>query len=110
MERYGAEQGADGEWTTGFGGAPLADYLAHYYQIRLETYYRRISCPLLLLTGTEEWENTRERAVMEGLRDLAAQAQIHVVEGWEHPYGWLLKPDDVCAVILAFLAAPPPKT
>lgn len=57
--------------------------------------------------GTEEAQNARERAVMEGLRKLAKQAEIVEVSGWVHPYGWLLDPQDISRTILRFLGELP---
>jgi pimeloyl-ACP methyl ester carboxylesterase len=103
VERYGAHKVDEGQYTKAFGKQAMADYMAHYFHTRFEDYYSRVTCPLLMVPGEEEWENERERAVMEGLRDLAAQGEIVPVGGWAHPYGWLLDPDEVSRVILSFL-------
>jgi len=101
--RYGAHQVGDGKYTKGFGKQAMADYMAHYFQTRFEDYYRRVKCPLLILVGEGELEDERERAVMEGLGALAAQGEIVVVSGWEHPYGWLLSPEGASAATRKFL-------
>ncbi len=104
VERYGAFKVDEGKYTKGFRKQAMANYMKHYFQYRFEDYYRRVECPLLMLTGEEDVENEREMAVMEGLRDLAAQGEIAIVSGWEHPYGWLLNPEDACKAILKFLS------
>lgn len=103
-ERYGAFKVDEGKYTKGFGKQAMENYMKHYFQYRFEDYYRRVECPLLMLTGEEDVENEREMAVMEGLRDLAEQGEIAIVSGWEHPYGWLLNPEDACKAILKFLS------
>jgi 2-succinyl-6-hydroxy-2,4-cyclohexadiene-1-carboxylate synthase len=80
----------------------MENYMKHYFQYRFEDYYRKVKCPLLML-GEEDLENEREKAAMEGLGELAEQAEIVKVSGWVHPYGWLLYPEDVCKAILKFL-------
>jgi pimeloyl-ACP methyl ester carboxylesterase len=101
--RYGAHRVGEGQYTRGFGVQAMADYMEHYFQTRFEDYYQRVTCPVLMVPGEEEWEDERERAAMEGLRDLAAQGEIVPVPGWVHPYGWLLDPDGMSQAILAFL-------
>jgi len=81
----------------------MADYMEHYFHCRFEDYYQRVKCPLLMVPGEEALENARERAVMEGLRQLAEQAEIATVSGWVHPYGWLLDPAGVSKAISQFL-------
>lgn len=104
VERYGAYRIDEGKYTKGFGKQAMQDYMRHYFQYRFEDYYRRVSCPLLMLPGEDVLENEREKAAMEGLRALAQQGQIVKVSAWEHPYGWLLDPEDVSEAILKFLS------
>ena len=102
VERYGAVRLDDGRATRGMGQQAMADYLSNYFHARLEEYYRRVQCPLLMV-AEEEAESERETAVMHALRDLAARAQIVHVAGWDHPYGWLLDPDNVCQTVRTFI-------
>jgi len=103
VERYGAYRVDEGKYTKGFGKQALENYMQHYFHCRFEDYYTRVKCPLLMLPGEEELENEREKAVMEGLRDLAEQGEIAEVSGWVHPYGWLLNPEGVSKAVLKFL-------
>ena len=107
MERYGACQVGEGAYTTAFSRKALADYLQGYFKTRFEDYYRKVQCPVLMLPGADVFENAREKAAMEGLCALAAQAQIVKVSGWEHPYGWLIHPEAACQAILEFLGRVP---
>jgi hypothetical protein len=56
-----------------------------------------------MLPGEDVFENTSEKAAMEGLRQLAPPARIAAVAGWQHPYGWMLDPAGACQAILEFL-------
>jgi len=103
VERYGACQVDEGQYTKSFRKQAMADYMEHYFHCRFEDYYQRVKCPLLMVPGEEALENARERAVMEGLRQLAEQAEIATVSGWVHPYGWLLDPAGVSKAISQFL-------
>jgi len=67
------------------------------------SYYRKVKCPLSMLPGDELLGNEREKAAMEGLRELAEQGEILEVSGWVHPYGWLLNPEEASKAILKFL-------
>jgi pimeloyl-ACP methyl ester carboxylesterase len=103
MERYGAYQLSDGNYTKSFMKLARIDYMQHYFHYRLEDYYQKVKCPLLMLPGEDVFENEREKAALEGLKDLAELAHVVAVKGWVHPYGWLLDPEGVCKVILKFL-------
>jgi pimeloyl-ACP methyl ester carboxylesterase len=104
MERYGAHRVDDGTWRKRFAKPGRLDYMEQYYRYRLEDCFRRITCPLLMLPERDDLENARVKAAMEGLRSLAANARIEVVDGWVHPYGWLLDPGNMCRAVLRFLA------
>ena len=103
VERYGATKIEEGRYTKGFRKQAMVAYMAHYFRYRFEDYYRKVKCPLLMLPGEDVFENEREKAVMEGLRELAEQGEIVKVSGWVHPYGWLLNPEEVSKAILKFL-------
>ena len=81
----------------------MENYLSHYLGYRFEDYYRQVKCPLLMLVE-KNLENEQEKAAMKGLAALAEQGQIEEINGWEHPYGWLLDPDDASKAILRFLS------
>lgn len=104
MERYGAYRVGEGNYVQGIRRRAMADYMSHYFCCRFEDYYRRVSCPLLMLPGEDVFENERERAAMEGLARLAGRALIVRVPGWVHPYGWLLDPEGACLSIREFLS------
>jgi len=103
VERYGAFKLAEGQYTSGFRKYAQEDYFKHYFQYRLEDYYKIVKCPILMVPGEDVFKNRREKAAMEGLRKLAARAQIMRLSGWEHPYGWLIDPEGMCKAILKFL-------
>jgi pimeloyl-ACP methyl ester carboxylesterase len=105
MERYGAIKLDKGEYVKAFRKYAREDYMRHYFHYRFEDYYRRVRCPLLMLPGEDVSENPREKAAMEGLRQLALRARISEVGGWQHPYGWMLDPAGACQAILEFLGA-----
>jgi 2-succinyl-6-hydroxy-2,4-cyclohexadiene-1-carboxylate synthase len=105
MERYGAYKLEEGKYTKSFMKPARIDYMQHYFHYRLEDYYRKVQCPILMLPGEDVFENEGEKAAMDGLRALAQQAEIVKVSGWVHPYGWLLNPEGVCKAIVKFLSA-----
>jgi pimeloyl-ACP methyl ester carboxylesterase len=80
------------------------EYLSHYYAYRFEEYYRRVKCPVLLLPDAEASQDERMKQAMQGLCKLAAKGKIVAVPDWEHPYGWMLEPDQMCQAVREFLA------
>jgi pimeloyl-ACP methyl ester carboxylesterase len=102
MERYGAREVEVDLVTRAFGRQAMVQYMEHYYQYRFEEYYRKVKCPLLMLTG-DDTDDEREEAAMQGLCELAVQGEIARVSGWDHPYVWLLEPEAACRAIREFL-------
>ena len=102
MERYGARKLPDGSFTKGFSKQSNAAYMQNYFQYRFEEYYPKVQCPILMLMN-KELEEGREKEVILGLKELAVNAEIGEVEGWEHPYLWMLDPDNACKVIKLWL-------
>ena len=100
-ERYGAYEVA-GKYQGGMGKQALESYMQHYFHYCFEDYYRRVKCPLLML-AEKDLDDGREKAAMQGLRALAAQGELVEVDGWVHPYGWLLDPENASKAILEFL-------
>lgn len=103
MVRYGARRTEDGTWRKSFPKPARLDYMTQYCQYRFEDYYRRITCPLLILPESDDLSKEHLKAAMEGLRTLAVDARIVVVPGWVHPYGWLLDPEAMCRAVRRFL-------
>jgi hypothetical protein len=103
MERYDAHE-VPGGFTASFQRTLMADYFEAYFRYRLQDYYARVQCPLLLIPGADLFENPSEKAVMEGLAALAPHAKIADVPGWQHPYAWLLNPAPACNEIIGFLS------
>ncbi len=99
--RYGAYEVEEGKYISGMGKRAKEAYMEHYFHYRFEDYYPKVMCPLLMLAEKES-EDEREKAAMEGLRALAKQGKIVDVEGWAHPYCWLLAPDNAIKAILRF--------
>lgn len=102
MERYGARRLADGQYAKGFSNQSNAAYMQNYFQYRFEEYYLKVRCPILMLVN-KELEEGREKEVMLGLKDHAIQADLAEIKDWEHPYLWMLDPDEACIHIKQFL-------
>jgi pimeloyl-ACP methyl ester carboxylesterase len=81
----------------------IEEYLGHYFETRFEDYYRRVKCPVLMLPGEEEMQNTQMKTAMERLSELPSKARIEAIDGWVYPYGWLLDPKRASKVVLEFL-------
>jgi 2-succinyl-6-hydroxy-2,4-cyclohexadiene-1-carboxylate synthase len=102
-ERYGAHETGEGQYTYGMPLQAGLDYMGHYYACRFEDYYRRVKCPVLMVSDEEDAGEEPMSTAMKGLAALA-NAEIVVPPGWVHPYGWMLNPEGISRVVLAFLA------
>ena len=101
MERYGARKLDDGSYTKGFSSNSNAAYMENYFHYHFEEYYPKVKCPILMLANKEL--EGREKEVLLGLQSLASQAEIAEINGWEHPYMWMLDPEEACLMIGSFL-------
>ncbi|MFN2235307.1 MAG: alpha/beta fold hydrolase [Anaerolineales bacterium] len=102
MVRYDAWQTDDGKYARGMGKKANQNYMGNYYRYRFENYYRKVKCPLLM-PAEKDLEDTREKAAMLGLKELAKQAEIAEIKDWAHPYMWFLEPEEAIDAILQFL-------
>ena len=103
MERYNAHKMENGNYTRGWHKQTRECYMENYFEYRFEEYYKRVKCPVLMVPGEEEAQDERTRTVMEGLKELC-RGTIVEVNGWAHPYGWLLDAEEMSKTILKFLA------
>jgi pimeloyl-ACP methyl ester carboxylesterase len=103
LYEYDACKIGEGEFTRAWQNTAARKYLEHYFDCRFEDYYKRVECPVLMLSDEEDFYNKKTRAVMEGLAQLTRNAKVVSVSGWIHPYGWLVDPDTICKVVLEFL-------
>lgn len=102
VKRYDAIQTEDGQYRSSWG-IIAADYTQHYLFCRVEDYYRRLQCPILMLADTYPGQDDREKDIMHGLFDLAGKrGQIVAPPEWVHPFGWMLTPQPVSEAILSF--------
>jgi 2-succinyl-6-hydroxy-2,4-cyclohexadiene-1-carboxylate synthase len=100
--RYDAIEIGEGAYAASWGRM-AKDYMEKYYQYQFEDYYRRVRCPLLMLTDAEQETDDKEWKVMQGLAELTPRAKIVELSGWVHPFGWMLMPEAVSEVVLDFL-------
>jgi pimeloyl-ACP methyl ester carboxylesterase len=102
--KYDAVETSQGKFIKCWQKPAREDYFKHYFHYRLEDYYRRVKCPLLMLTDEEDFQDERKKAAMEGLCRLTPHGQVVPVPGWVHPYSWMLDPQGVSGIVLEFLS------
>jgi pimeloyl-ACP methyl ester carboxylesterase len=103
LMEYDAHPLRDGNFTRSWQHQARENYMRAYFDCRFEEYYRRLKCPVLMVTGDEEPGNPLEKIAMQKMSKLSANCRLTVVPGWSHPYGWLLDPDAMVKVVLEFL-------
>lgn len=103
VKRYDAIQLESGE-VIGSWGLMAADYTQHYLFNRIEDYYRRVQCPVLMLPDTYPGQSDREKEIMQGLFDIVGNGKIVTIPEWVHPFGWMLTPEAVSQAVLAFFS------
>lgn len=103
VKRYDAVRLEDGTITSSWG-LIAADYTQYYLFNRIEDYYRRVQCPVLMLPDTYPGQSEREKEIMQGLFEIVGQGKIVAVPEWVHPFGWMLTPESISRAVLDFLA------
>jgi 2-succinyl-6-hydroxy-2,4-cyclohexadiene-1-carboxylate synthase len=101
--RYGAVQQPDGQFSSGWGHI-AEDYTKHYLHNRLEDYYSKLQCPVLMLPDTYPGQDDREKEIMHAMFEMVGKGKIVAVPEWVHPFGWMITPEAVSQVILEFLS------
>ncbi len=103
LERYNACEIDAGKYTYSWRKWAKLNYMEHYFEYRFEDYYRRVKCPVLMLSDEEDARDEPMKTAMSKLSELAG-GEIVALPGWVHPYGWMLTPGEISKVILEFLA------
>ncbi len=102
MEAYGIVKLGEGQYASAFRKKAKEDYFDHFFHNRLEEYYRRVKCPILMIPDSDEVKDEKARAVMQDVLALTPNGKLIELENWTHPYGWLDDPKKICQVILGF--------
>lgn len=103
VEKYDISKNSDGEYTASWGKNSRVDYQRSYFMCRFEDYYSKLKCPLLITPGVNEVKNQKVMEIVREFSKLSQKAKIIEVEGWIHPYGWLIDSEEMCSVILKFI-------
>jgi len=105
MVRYGTQRTAEGRYANAWRKPLSLEYMAHYMGYCFEDDYRAAQCPILMVHGEDVFENELEAQALRGLQQIAVNAQSKLVDGWIHPYGWLIDPDRMVQTILEWHAS-----
>ena len=79
------------------------EYMAHFFGLRFEELYPRVTCPMLVLPGEHDANDPETSRAMRALCALAPSCRIHVVPGAIHPFGWMILPEAMADAVCAFL-------
>jgi 2-succinyl-6-hydroxy-2,4-cyclohexadiene-1-carboxylate synthase len=101
LQAYDVCEVCPGEFVRGWQKQARLNYMSGYFDCRFESYYSRVQCPLLMVTGSEN--EPAETKAMQGLCQLTRNGKLVVVPDWMHPYGWLFHPEAMCRTVLEFL-------
>jgi 2-succinyl-6-hydroxy-2,4-cyclohexadiene-1-carboxylate synthase len=102
LQTYDACEVRPGEFVRGWQKQARLNYMSGYFDYRFENYYPRVQCPLLMVTGSEN--DPAESSAMQKMCALTHQGKLVFIPGWEHPYGWLFRPEAMCQTVLEFLS------
>ena len=93
----------DGRYGRCFPEWARRQYMEGYYDLRFETYYRRVQCPVLFMLPEEDAQNERVQGCLAIFRECLAQSEVAVLADLPHALMHMLQPEAVSNVILRFL-------
>jgi len=102
VKRYGAIKNEEGKYKSCWSDI-AEEYTKNYFFYKLEDYYQKIKCPVLMLPDEIPGQDENEKRVMESLFKLLENGKIVNVPGLIHPFGWMLEPEGACNAVLDFL-------
>jgi pimeloyl-ACP methyl ester carboxylesterase len=77
-------------------------YTDHYFDTRFEDYYRRVTCPMIVLTGVSHDEAPEAFQIMTRLCALSRRCELIHAPGAMHPFEWMLNPEPMARAVLEF--------
>jgi len=104
VTKYGAYEITTGKYAYGFTNKQREDYMTHFLDYRFEEYFSKISSPLMIFGGEDDFGNTEIIDIQNKLLKLAKNSgTLLVVNGWEHSDGWILTPEKVKGKLKGFI-------
>jgi pimeloyl-ACP methyl ester carboxylesterase len=101
---YGAIETEEGAFVSAWRKWARDAYMRHYYELRVEDYYPRVACPVLMLPDEDTKADSKQFGIVQSLSELPPQCEVEVVPGSDHPFSWMRIPEAMAEVVLGFLA------
>lgn len=96
-------QAEDGKFTSHYENRVRTDYISKYMDVKFDSYYKRVQCPILFLPSEEEWNNERIRNIMHEFANMVNVSKIHRIPESIHAYVWMQMPIVVSNAVITFL-------
>ncbi|MGD6901025.1 alpha/beta hydrolase [Bacillus infantis] len=96
------EQKVNGHFANRFKKNVLAGFISSCWDIRLEDYYSKISCPVLLLPSQEESENRLAEKSIQHFSSLIQEHYMTYIPNSLHAYVWLQFPCEAADAVKSF--------
>lgn len=97
------EERADGTFASRYLNRVRMAYVAEYWNLRFEDYYRKVGCPVLFLPSEEEWANEKIRASINAFGALVPSYEIGHLTGAMHAFVWMQMPKEAGEMARAFI-------
>jgi len=102
MTAYGVVETGDGAFVSAWRKRARDAYMRGYFELRVEDYYSRVSCPVLMLPDEETKADEQAFEIVTRLSELPGDCEVVVVPGSDHPFGWMLIPDAMADTVVRF--------
>jgi pimeloyl-ACP methyl ester carboxylesterase len=102
FEIYDIMKTREGKYTCSCPKWVMNQYVEDYLDIKFEKYFKKISCPVLILPGEEEWESEEIRSSIENYQRLLEASKVVLIPGAMHAYVEFQYPKEFSKEILDF--------
>jgi 2-succinyl-6-hydroxy-2,4-cyclohexadiene-1-carboxylate synthase len=79
------------------------EYTEHYWNLRLENYYKNVKCPVLLLPSEDEWKDERVMEIANKFGSMTKGYEIRHIEGSIHAAVWMQFPETAGRIVHDFI-------
>ncbi|WP_456278947.1 alpha/beta fold hydrolase [Bacillus sp. AK128] len=86
------EESAEGFYTSHYRNHVRIEYIQKYWELRFEDYYKRVTCPILFLPSSEEWQNETIKKSLAAFTSHLHKYEISHIKDSVHAYVWMQQP------------------
>ncbi|WP_379134023.1 alpha/beta fold hydrolase [Paenibacillus sp. sgz500958] len=96
-------QTEEGKFTSHYENRVRTEYISKYMDVKFDSYYKKVQCPILFLPSEEDWGNERIQSSMHVFASIVKVSEIHRIPQAVHAYVWMQMPFVISGTVNTFL-------